>query len=194
MKESTNENNTSELINPLPNTIPNIVWDNLIDSQKEEILNAVKLNYTITYYHTGHRGKKDIFLSDDSKKDIPFEEFEPEDTDVIEIINVDSSNKESCSVFSVSRIYSKVTSNRGNKELENPAKDIIPYNTWDNLHDMYKKEIINQKNIFKNYNFEISYNPEEDTIAIHFQRDLFGYLYIYNAKRGISKYQYVSIN
>ena len=194
MKESTNENNTSELINPLPNTIPNIVWDNLIDSQKEEILNAVKLNYTITYYHTGHRGKKDIFLSDDSKKDIPFEEFEPEDTDVIEIINVDSSNKESCSVFSVPRIYSKVTSNRGNKELENPAKDIIPYNTWDNLHDMYKKEIINQKNIFKNYNFEISYNPEEDTIAIHFQRDLFGYLYIYNAKRGISKYQYVSIN
>jgi hypothetical protein len=194
MKESTNENNTNELLNPRPKTIPNIVWDNLNYSQKEEIINAVKLNYTITYYHTGHRGEKDIKLSDDSKKRMPYTGLEPEDTDVIEIIGVDSSVKESVPVFSIQIIYSKATSDHESRKLENPEKDIIPYYTWDNLHDIHKQEIINIKNNLNDNNFEISYNPEEGTIAIHFNIDLVGYIYIYDAKQTISKYKYISID
>ena len=193
MKEYKNEKNTSELINPLPDTIPNIVWDDLLYSDKEEILNAVKSNYTITYYHTERQHKKDISLSDDSEESNVSTTGNTDtyphvncysDTDVIKIEKTNG-------LTTVSSIYSRATSERGVINIENPVSDIIPYDIWNNLPDVLKEEIIkaasqeNNHSVVINPPFNIGYNPDEGTISIHSGSGTVSYTDTYDAKRGV---------
>ena len=178
MEASAIENNTSELINPLPNIIPNIVWDDLFVSQKDEIIDAVKSDYTVTYYHTARRHKKDESLlynldkinittplhKDNISNDkIDEDRLLPEDIDVIKI---EEKSKESIGTLYETRIYSRATSERGILKLENPVPDIIPLNIWNNLPDVLKEEIIEgedrKKNNSDEFYFNISYNPDFD--------------------------------
>jgi hypothetical protein len=163
MKESTMERNTSELKNPLPDKIPDIVWDDLLYSEKEQIIDAVKLSYNITYFHTKRQPERERTLAD---------------TGVIEIGD-----------YAVSCIYSRATSERGITKLDNPVMNIIPCNIWNNLPDVLKEEIIkgiNYNNEHDGYDkFSCSYSSYENKISIGY--GCFGNWKIdkYDAKRGV---------
>jgi len=185
MKKDKNENNTSELKNPLPDTIPNIVWDDLLYSDKEKILNAVKLKYTVTYYHTERRHKKGFTTNTtvNDTEDTYVNSFS--DTDVIKI-------EETNGFTTVTSLYSRATSERGITNYENHVPDIIPSDIWNNLPDVLKEEIIkaaNRKNnhsaVIEDPRFNISYNPDKDTITIHSGSGTVGYTDTYDAKRGV---------
>ena len=190
------KNDKNELINPLPITIPNIVWDDLLYSDKEKIINSVKLNYTVTYYHTEHRYKKDISTSDNYvtttdgiDNDTYVNSFS--DTDVIKIEEIDSSVKGSRYMYTISSIFSRATSERGVINIDNPVPDIIPCNIWNNLPDVLKEEITKAASRKNNYSvvidkrLNISFNPNENTITIHCGSGTVGHTDTYDAKRGV---------
>ena len=169
------ERNDGILTNPLPNTIPGIVWDDLPDSEKIKIFDAIKLRYSITYRHAERRPKGERNLAD---------------TDVIEIREYDSENGRKASSYAVSRLYSRATSERRITTLDNPVPDIIPCDIWNNLPDVLKEEIVEGKNYCRkhegDYRFNVSYSPDENTIVIE-QGHFMGRHCTnkYDAKRGV---------
>jgi hypothetical protein len=162
----------SKLLNPLPNIIPDIVWDDLLESEKIRIIEAVEKKYTVTYYHTDRQSS---------------------DNDVIEIkeiITFGGEKERSC--YSVSTIYSRATSERGIIKAENPVPDIIPCDIWNNLPDVLKEKIIEGKRktdrhrgSYFDYRFTISYDPDENKIYINTGGGFIFYTDIYDAKRGV---------
>jgi hypothetical protein len=159
----------------------------------EKIINAVKSNYTVNYYHTDRRNKKDRTTSDNfvsTKDGIDTDTYvnSISDTDVIKIEEIDSNVKGSCYMCTISSIYSRATSERGIINIENSVPDIIPCNIWNNMPDVLKEEIIkgeSHKNKHSDYRFNIYYDSDEYTISIHSGSGTIGYTDTYDAKRGV---------
>jgi hypothetical protein len=190
MKKSIMEGNANEIINPLPNTIPDIVWDDLLYSEKIKILDAVKLRYDITYFHTERRHQNNIETLNEAYKNKLVRNRCSIDTDVIKIEEYDSENVQKTSGYAISCIYSRVTSERGITKLDNPVMETIPCNIWNNLPDVLKEEIVEGKNYCKkhegDYNFNVSYSPNENKISIGHGHFMGRYsIDNYDAKRGV---------
>jgi hypothetical protein len=193
MKEPTIENNASELKNPLPDKIPNIVWDDLLHSSKMTILGAIEKNYIINYFHTERKPKE---IEKNCSEHLLKDRIDhPLDTDVIEIEEVCSEDVQKYGypgMFDICSIYSRATSERGVIRLDNPIPDIIPCDIWNNLPDVLKETIINTKNqaeyneksVFY-FSYKISYCPHENTIIIYWHHHFDSFTHTYDAKRGI---------
>jgi hypothetical protein len=134
MKEPAIENTANELKNPLPDKIPNIVWDDLLSSENKKNFDAIEKKYSINYFHTERRPKKDGYDSD---------------YDVIEIKKDDSKDEKKNWILryrSDMSIYSRTTSERGKIIIDNPVPEIIPCHIWNNLPNVLKEKIIDTEN------------------------------------------------